>query len=171
MLHPNIDRREMADSYKMDPEKWSRQLSRAECPFCRPREDDNSFCSKIATLGCSTLYLSKDQRFEWRSLLIFDARHAVGLDSLSENEHADFCRDLRAASQALKSATGCELANAASLGNQIAHLHFHLIPRSPQDPRWAAPLWTTSPDEIQARTLAESELLALLQRIASLIAF
>jgi diadenosine tetraphosphate (Ap4A) HIT family hydrolase len=47
--------------------------------------------------------------------------------------------------------------NVAALGNQICHLHWHIIPRYQADPRWGAPIWTTQESEMQIVELRESE--------------
>ena len=138
----------MASTYTMTPERWARELSGETCPFCAPREPDNAFWLTCAQLSRSTLHLSRDQRFEGRCLLIWDGPHAVGLGSLPHSDAMAMLSDVLSASRALERATGCELLNIATLGNQIAHLHFHLIPRTPSDPRWGAPPWTTGPDAI-----------------------
>lgn len=33
--------------------------------------------------------------------------------------------------------------NIESLGNVVAHLHWHIIPRYRTDPRWGQPIWAT----------------------------
>lgn len=151
----------MASTYTMTPERWARELSGEGCPFCSPREPDNAYWLTVSKLKSSTLHLSRDQRFPGRCLLIWDGPHAVGLGSLSEGDAMSMLSDLLLANGAIERATGCALMNVASLGNQIAHLHFHLIPRSPGDPRWGAPPWTSSPDDIPEKAASEEELLRL----------
>jgi diadenosine tetraphosphate (Ap4A) HIT family hydrolase len=43
------------------------------------------------------------------------------------------------------------------LGNQIAHIHWHLIPRRADDPAPQAPVWTVDhePRRLSAREMAE----------------
>lgn len=157
-------------SYQMTPERWAKALSGESCPFCKPaRIDDSAFMAPIARLQSSTLFLSRDQRYAGRCLLIWDGHHAIGIGSLDEEQYRLFFDDLRVASLALEKSTGCELLNVASLGNQIAHLHFHLIPRYQNDPRWGAPPWTTSTDDVPEVRLPEHEFRAMASRIASAV--
>lgn len=157
-------------AYSMTDELWSSRVSGSDCPFCEPREDDGKFWIKISKLSASTLYLSRDQRYFGRCLLISDGPHQVGISSLSaERAHAMF-EDLRRAGIAIEKAVKCELLNLASLGNQIAHLHWHLIPRFKDDLRWGAPPWTTGTHDVPAKALPEQELRALGELIASELA-
>lgn len=43
--------------------------------------------------------------------------------------------------------------NLASLGNQVAHLHWHMIPRWPDDAHFPAPVWAT-PDPARVEAAA-----------------
>lgn len=151
----------MATSYSMDAPRWLDALSGVGCPFCEPRERDGSFWMFVSKLSESSLYLSRDQRYRGRSLLILDGPHAVGLETLDDARALGMFDDLLRASRALRAATACDLMNQASLGNQIAHLHWHLIPRFIGDPRWGAPPWTSGPNDVPARALPEAELLLL----------
>jgi diadenosine tetraphosphate (Ap4A) HIT family hydrolase len=160
----------MAHSYRMTLDGWAQALSGDDCPFCAPRADDNDFWLKVETLPSSTLYLSRDQRFHGRCLLIHDRGHPIGIESLSPRDAASAFEDLHRCSKALRHALRSELVNVASLGNQIAHLHWHLIPRFVGDSRWGAPPWTTSPDEIPQRRLADADLASMAALIRSELA-
>ena len=150
----------------MDAQRWLDALSGLGCPFCEPRPQIGPFWVFVAKLSTSSLYLSRDQRFRGRSLLILDGPHTVGLEALDDVRAHSMFDDLLRSSRALRAATGCDLMNQASLGNQIAHLHWHLIPRFVGDSRWGAPPWTTAPDDVPAHQLPEPELLALRDAIA-----
>lgn len=107
-----------------------------DCPFCPPRPDDSPFWIKIATLGTSTLYLDRNQTYWGHCLLVFDARHVIGMESLAPGEFTGFMADLHASARAIAAACQPDLMNYASLGNVIPHLHWHLVPRYKDDPRW-----------------------------------
>jgi diadenosine tetraphosphate (Ap4A) HIT family hydrolase len=44
-------------------------------------------------------------------------------------------------SRALKTVTGCQKINIATLGNVVPQLHLHIVARSPNDPNWPGPVW------------------------------
>lgn len=129
----------------------------AGCSFCAPRGDDTRFWLKIHTLGVSTLFLNRNQTYRGHCLLVFDPRHVVGLESLSQGEFAAFMKDLETSARAISSACRPDLMNYASLGNVVPHLHWHLVPRYVTDPRWGGPIYTTTREEMRETSLTESE--------------
>lgn len=160
----------MMAEYAMTDEMWTARVDGSNCPFCEPRETDGPFWIKIAKLSQATLYLSRDQRYFGRCLLIANGPHQVGFSSMEPTAAREMFEDLRIAGIAIEKAVECELLNVASLGNQIAHLHWHLIPRFKADARWGAPPWTTHTHDVPARALPEPELRALADLIGARLA-
>src|SRR5690349_20751234 len=110
------------------------------CPSCAPRPASNDHILEIAPLSISTWYLYRDQRFRGYCLLIFDARHATGLEELSAEEYLAFMADLRRAATALRAVVRPDHLNYECLGNSNPHLHWHLVPRFRADGRWGNPI-------------------------------
>jgi diadenosine tetraphosphate (Ap4A) HIT family hydrolase len=122
------------------------------CPFCAPLEKDNPCLIEVASLTVSTLYLDRNQTYRGQCVLVFEPRHAEGLETLSSAEYDALARDLRVAARALTAACKPDLMNYASLGNILRHLHWHIIPRYRSDPRWGGPIYTsTLADMIETR--------------------
>jgi ATP adenylyltransferase len=111
------------------------------CPLCTPRAANNEYRLQIAPLAISTLYLFRDQRFRGYCLLVFDAWHATSLTDLSNHEYSTFMTDLQRALQAIQHALQPDHLNCESLGNSNPHLHWHIVPRYKNDPRWGQPIW------------------------------
>ena len=65
-------------------------------------------------------------------------RHVQGPADLDDAEAAGFGRALRAASRAVRSATGCDRVYAIAFGQGAPHLHVHLVPRFDAEPGTAA---------------------------------
>ncbi|MGH8886560.1 MAG: HIT family protein [Egibacteraceae bacterium] len=52
---------------------------------------------------------------------------------------------MRTIARAIQSAFECARMNYAILGNEVAHVHWHLIPRYTTDPNWGRPPWPIMP--------------------------
>jgi diadenosine tetraphosphate (Ap4A) HIT family hydrolase len=124
-------------------------MNGTRCPLCAPRPTADRFKIEIAQLSVSTLYLDRDQQFHGYSVLIFDPRHATGIEQLTREEYESFMRDLQRSAKAVAAAFHPHLMNYASLGNGIPHVHWHIIPRYEGDPRWGYPVWTRPAEELE----------------------
>lgn len=107
------------------------------------------FCTLLDELDCpgriiefehSVAFLHSDQTFTGRSLLILKP-HYQHLHELSENLFASFNRELRTLAEAINGELRPERLNYAVLGNVTPHVHWHLIPRYPDDPNQGGPPW------------------------------
>ena len=136
---------------------WDDLESGSECPFCTPRPEQNEFIFLVQKLGISSLYLSRNQAFFGTALLIFDLKHAVRLDQLSEHEWSRYAADLHRAESAVMAAVNPDHINVELLGNAIPHLHWHIIPRYRNEDRWGGPIWTTKLSELSVCRLEENE--------------
>ncbi|MBX3704661.1 MAG: HIT family protein [Steroidobacteraceae bacterium] len=128
----------------MDTARWEDLVRGINCPYDAPRAESNDYWDLVAALKVSSLYLIKNQTYRGQCVLIFDRRHAVRPEQLSEHEWTAFCADLLRAERAVMGAVKPDHMNLASLGNIIPHLHWHVVPRYTSDPRWGAPIWPTS---------------------------
>ncbi len=127
----------------MNADAWTTLVSGASCPLDAPRPASTDHWDLVATLSVSSLYLSKNQTYRGQCQLIFDPRHAARLDQLLPEEWAAFSADLFVAQRAVARVVGPDHMNIESLGNVVPHLHWHIIPRYLNDPRWGMPIWTT----------------------------
>jgi ATP adenylyltransferase len=141
---------------------------RGECSLCAPRPANNEYRLEIAPLTISTLYLFRDQRFRGYCLLVFDARHATELAELNDQEYGAFMNDLRRALRAIQQALRPDHMNCESLGNSNPHLHWHIVPRYQNDPRWGQPIWEGWPRNeftVNRAALPQAEERSLIQQI------
>ena len=147
------------------PADWSTMAYGIGCPFCAPSTVRGESWIRVESLRVSTLYLDRNQTYRGHSVLVFDPRHAVGIESLTPEEFGAMTIDLRTCARALVRACNPDHMNYASLGNEIPHLHWHLVPRYRTDPRWGGPISTTTTAEMTVTRLDEKDYLALVDQI------
>jgi diadenosine tetraphosphate (Ap4A) HIT family hydrolase len=128
----------------MDLNQWEALVRGTDCPFDLPRPESNQYWEIVAQLDVSTLYLTTNQAYRGQCLLVLDLRHATRPDQLSTLEWTAFCSDLHRAERAIVRTVNPDHINIAALGNVIPHLHWHIVPRYRNDPRWGAPIWPTN---------------------------
>jgi diadenosine tetraphosphate (Ap4A) HIT family hydrolase len=94
----------------------------------------------IADLEVSRAYLNEDQFFPGWVFVVL-RRHATELYELSPSERAALIEDVNRVAAALARVFRPAKMNYELLGNQVPHIHWHLIPRlaGDPDPRW--PVW------------------------------
>lgn len=131
--------------------------STVSCPLCLPRPDDCVHWLKVAKLSVSTLYLDRNQTYRGHCQLVYDGRHVEGLEQLDETEYQRLTKDLRDAALAIFATQRPDRMNYVSLGNVVAHVHWHIVPRYRSDPRWGAPIYTTNLQDMKSTRLEEAE--------------
>ena len=111
------------------------------CPACTGAWPSSS--QRIADFTTSVAYLHDDQFFPGWSFLVLK-RHATELWQLAPSERTSLMEEVTRVAQALAAAFDAVKINYELLGNQIAHIHWHLIPRRKDDPIPSEPVWTLS---------------------------
>lgn len=107
----------------------------------------------------STAYLHDDQFFPGWALLVLK-RHATELFELTREERATLIEEVAEVARGLARAFAALKINYELLGNQVPHIHWHLIPRLSGDPAPRGPVWGV---DHEPRRLASAE---LVERIA-----
>jgi diadenosine tetraphosphate (Ap4A) HIT family hydrolase len=154
----------------MDRQRWESLVRGVDCPLDAPRANSNEHWDFVAALSVSSLYLAKNQTYRGQCLLIFDSRHAARPDQLSAHEWQSFCADLFLTQDAVVRTVRPDHINIESLGNLVPHLHWHVVPRYWNDPRWGAPIWLTSLADMADTRLAEQDRKALISELHSALA-
>jgi ATP adenylyltransferase len=145
-------------------------MTHSVCPLDEPRGDLSRQFIFIAKLNASTLYLDRNQTYRGYCVLVYDPRHVTRIDELSADEWLVLAGDIHRAQSAIFKVCSPGHMNLASLGNVVPHLHWHLIPRYPGDPRWGDPIWTTILSDMPHTTLDDVEYLELTASIADALA-
>jgi len=146
----------------MDEKRWNQFARGIGCPLDAPRTSSNEHWDLVAQLSASSLYLSTNQTYRGHCQLVFDPRHVARLDELSTDEWRAMADDLRRAQAAIVRAVNADHVNVESLGNIVPHLHWHIIPRYRDDPRWGLPIWRDSLEAMADTRLPIAERDALL---------
>jgi diadenosine tetraphosphate (Ap4A) HIT family hydrolase len=113
------------------------------CKACQgkwPREDHF-----ISDLGLSKAYLHDDQFFPGWTIVVFN-RHATELFHLSSTERIQLMEEVNLVAKTLAQVYGAKKINYELLGNQLPHIHWHLIPRLANDPAPLEPVWRVQHD-------------------------
>ena len=129
-------------------------MTQGGCVFCsgeRPAADH-----RIAELGVTTVYLHDDQFFPGWVVLILK-RHATELFHLERAERARMLDEVSRVAGVLHEVYAPRKINYELLGNQVPHIHWHVIPRRADDPAPRDAVWTVphAPRRLDAATLAE----------------
>lgn len=124
------------------------------CPACAGQWPEAA--QRIVDCGSTVAYLHDDQFFPGWTLLVLK-RHAAELWQLEPAERGALIEELTRVARALGTVFDAVKLNYELLGNQIAHIHWHLIPRRVDDPAPRSPVWTVEhePQRLSAAARAE----------------
>lgn len=105
----------------------------------------------IADLGLSMAYLHDDQFFPGWTVVVFK-RHATELFHLAPTERIQMMEEVSRLAKVLAEMFDARKMNYGLLGNQIPHIHWHLIPRLSSDPAPLEPVWSVPHDPVTLST-------------------
>jgi diadenosine tetraphosphate (Ap4A) HIT family hydrolase len=116
------------------------------CPACTRQWPAAG--QRIADCGATVAYLHDDQYFAgWTFLLL--KRHATELWQLEPSERAQLIEEVSRVARAVGTAFEAVKMNYELLGNAIAHIHWHLVPRRADDPAPRQPVWTVAHEPLR----------------------
>jgi diadenosine tetraphosphate (Ap4A) HIT family hydrolase len=112
---------------------------------------------QIAALDHTVAYLHDDQFFPGWTVLVLK-RHAAELFDLTKDERRQLIEEVSEVALALAMAFEPVKINYELLGNQLPHIHWHIIPRLADDPAPREAVWTVrhepkllTPDALRRR--------------------
>ena len=94
----------------------------------------------VADLPTSRVYFNEDQFFPCWVFVVLK-RHAIELYDLTPSERAAHIEDVNRVASALARVYEPVKMNYEILGNQVPHIHWHLVPRLAGDPEPRWPVW------------------------------
>ena len=116
-------------------------MTAADCVMCTRVAGEAPLF--IADLPTSRVYFNEDQFFPGWVFVVLK-RHAVELYELTASERAAHMEDVNRVAHALASIYEPVKMNYELLGNQVPHIHWHLVPRLASDPELRWPVWRVS---------------------------
>ena len=119
-------------------EESQQAVNESTCRACTstwPRPDHF-----LEDLGLSKAYVHDDQFFPGWTVLVF-RRHVTELFQLTPPERSQLIEEVSRVANALSEIYHAKKINYELLGNQLPHIHWHVIPRLPDDPAPLEPVW------------------------------
>lgn len=144
----------------------------AACPLCEvvARCERGEFPLRIALLDHTAVILGDNQGCPGWCVAVL-RRHVEHLDELPVDEQAGVFAEVAAVARAIRAEFPRSGANGSPprinyecLGNVVAHIHWHVIPRHAVDPTPRAPVWGWSPEQLRG-PMPDAERAALAQRL------
>ncbi|MDH4134450.1 MAG: HIT family protein [Gammaproteobacteria bacterium] len=110
----------------------------APCPLCNAENETVLWRDDLARA-----ILVADAKYPAFCRVILN-RHVKEMTDLAPEARAQLMRIVFAVEAALRSVLVPDKINLASLGNQVPHLHWHVIPRFEDDAHFPDPLWAAA---------------------------
>jgi diadenosine tetraphosphate (Ap4A) HIT family hydrolase len=117
----------------------------------------------VAELETARAYLHEDQFFPGYVLLVL-RRHATELYELPPRERAAHLEEVTRVAQALARVFQPVKMNYELLGNQVPHIHWHLVPRLATDPDLRQPIWRVDHEPVPLEPAAARERVETIRR-------
>lgn len=119
----------------------------SDCPYCR-----NSTDQVIWSDGVTRVMYIDDAPFVGWCRVIWHA-HALELTDLNETERNRLMRTVYAVETGLRKLLMPAKINLASMGTAMPHVHWHIVPRFPDDTHFPDPVWSTAKRPPSGRTV------------------
>lgn len=131
-------------------------LEYKSCAFCTIlRNKQNP--TWVVDLTYGSIFLNLNQSY-WGRCLYVPFEHYRDLSVIDHEDYMNYNHEVLLASNTIRNSVKADLVNIAMLGNKVAHVHWHIIPRFENDPNWGNPPWPNEPNEIgieKMKTLVE----------------
>jgi diadenosine tetraphosphate (Ap4A) HIT family hydrolase len=112
-------------------------VAMTDCPLCRPDKETVLW----GDARCRVI-LVDDPDYTGFCRVIWQ-QHVKEMTDLPEADRVHFMAVVFAVEQVLRESMHPDKINLASLGNQVPHLHWHVIPRFADDAHFPDPVWAT----------------------------
>jgi diadenosine tetraphosphate (Ap4A) HIT family hydrolase len=122
------------------------------CPMCAEgRPDETRFGARIFAGKLADAYLQRASVQRGYTIVVWRGRHVAEPTELDDEEAATYWLEVLRVARAIESHLEPVKTNYDVLGNEVPHLHTHLVPRYADDPRpgWPFPFPADEPPPIE----------------------
>jgi diadenosine tetraphosphate (Ap4A) HIT family hydrolase len=122
------------------PGNWDELIQGIGCEMCQAgRPESDRYGVRIMAGRYSDAYLQRADVQRGYTVVIWRGRHVNEPTELDDSEAAGYWAEVLAVARALIKVYQPLKMNYETLGNSLPHLHTHLVPRYPEDPRPGQP--------------------------------
>ncbi len=122
------------------PGNWDELIRGVGCAMCAPgRPESDAYGVRIHAGRYTDAYLQRADVQRGYTVVIWRGRHVTEPTELTGAEAAGYWSEVLTVARALIGRYRPVKMNYETLGNSLPHLHTHLIPRFPDDPRPGQP--------------------------------
>lgn len=112
--------------------------AKPDCIYCSKEKRLTQLMIEVGELPNSTVYLFRNQFFAGRCVVAFKG-HKRELYELTPAERAGFMDDVARVAGALNQLFHPDKINYAIFGDEVSHLHFHVVPKYRSNSEWGRP--------------------------------
>jgi diadenosine tetraphosphate (Ap4A) HIT family hydrolase len=109
----------------------------------------------IGELPLCSVLLMNNSLYPW-IILVPKRDDVFEINDLSPDERAQFMEDVAAASTVMKNTYWPDKINIASMGNNVPHLHMHVVARFKTDDIWPEPVWNKASKPYTEQSIEEA---------------
>ena len=136
-------------------------MNTSECPLCSAQSENVLWRDDQLRV-----ILVDDESYGGFCRVILH-RHVKEMTDLAPTERTHMLRAVFAVEQALRDLLRPHKINLASLGNQVPHLHWHVIPRFVDDTHFPDPIWAAARRSTPARAVDAGALRDVIKKYLS----
>jgi diadenosine tetraphosphate (Ap4A) HIT family hydrolase len=106
------------------------------CMYCAKDSRLSDLMMIICELDASIVYLFKEQTYRGRCIVAYKKEHKREIFELSEADRNRFIGNVAAVASAVSKAFSPQKINYGAYGDNMPHVHFHIVPKYADAPKW-----------------------------------
>ncbi|MEC0092225.1 HIT family protein [Paenibacillus macquariensis] len=106
-----------------------------DCIYCADDGRLENLMIEIDKLRVSRVLLFREQTYKGRCVVALN-EHQKELFHLSQEVQDDYMRDVAQVARAVEQAFSADKINYGAFGDNMPHVHFHIVPKQKNGPEW-----------------------------------